>query len=336
MALSEWKKFAEVAVTKMALAKSGESLLIVADTKTNQEATFACAAAGLAAGIDTYTLILPWMEPTDTRDLGKVAAGAIQGADVILGLCETMFVEKDATEKARAKGTRVAATTLAGMEEFALAGILEVDYDLMIQTAEKARGIWENSKNCRVTSALGTDISFKMEGRPVLIGDGLATEPGEADFFPGVSIANAPVESSINGIVVIDGNIPPGQLVEEPVRCFLEQGIITRIEGGRDAELLRAYFDKSGDPIARHLCHFTLGLNPCAKTTGNVHQDEHVLGAVTFGFGSQDPDFKGTVPDCSVHCDVVLTSVTITLDGTIMCENNRLNTDLGLEALGKS
>jgi len=59
---------------------------------------------------------------------------------------------------------------------------------------------------------MGTDISFKMEGRPALIGDGLATEPGEADFFPGVPIA---------------GNIPPGQLVREPAKCYLEQGKIT-------------------------------------------------------------------------------------------------------------
>jgi len=81
------------------------------------------------------------------------------------------------------------------------------------------------------------------------------------------------------------------------------------------------------------LCHFTLGLNPRAKTTGHVHQDEHVLGAVTFGFGSQDPDFKGNVPPCKVHCDVVLQSSTIYLDDTVMCENNRLNPDLGLGGL---
>jgi leucyl aminopeptidase (aminopeptidase T) len=172
-----------------------------------------------------------------------------------------------------------------------------------------------------------------MKGRPALIGDGMATEPGEADFFPGVSIANAPVEETISGTIVVDGNIPPGRLVDAPVTCLLERGIIVDISGGADADALAQQFEESGDPIAKHLCHFTLGLNPRAKTTGHVHQDEHVLGAVTFGFGSQDPDFKGTVPPCKVHFDVVLRSPTISLDGIVMCANNTLNPDLGLGGL---
>jgi hypothetical protein len=64
-----------------------------------------------------------------------------------------------------------------------------------------------------------------------------------------------------------------------------------------------------------------------------LHQDEHILGAVTFGFGSQDPDFKGTVPPSKVHVDVVLKSPTIFLDDVIMCENNKLNLNLGLGGL---
>ena len=116
----------------------------------------------------------------------------------------------------------------------------------------------------------------------------MATQAGEADFFPGVSAANAPIEETINGTIVIDGNVPPGRLVNAPVTCRLEKGIIVDIEGGVDASALRAHFDESGEDTARHLCHFTIGLNPRAKTSGNTHQDEHVLGAITFGFGSQD------------------------------------------------
>ncbi len=333
MSLTKWKEFGTIAVGKMAQAQPGDRLLILTDTRTDSDIAEACRAAGIEAGIDTAFLTIPFMEPTDTSELSSEAAHAVLEANVILGICETMFDEKAAARQARAKGTRIAITSPSGMEDFLIDGICGVDYDHMLKVAERACELWAASESCQVTSPVGTNISFEMKGRPVLIGDGMATQPGELDFFPGVSMANAPVEETIQGTIVVDGNIPPGRLVAAPVTCELEKGIITRISGGKDAQDLEAYFAESGDLIAKHLCHFTLGLNPRAQTTGNVHQDEHVLGAVTFGFGSQDPDFKGNVPACQVHCDVVLRSPTIFLDGTVFCQNNRLNEDLGLGGL---
>ncbi len=58
-----------------------------------------------------------------------------------------------------------------------------------------------------------------------------------------------------------------------------------------------------------------------------------MLGAVTFGLGDQDPSYKGTVGPATVHLDVVLASPTITIDGVVMCEENKLNPDLGLGGL---
>lgn len=37
------------------------------------------------------------MSHTDTREFNPSTAGAIQGADVIVAVCETMFIEKAAT-----------------------------------------------------------------------------------------------------------------------------------------------------------------------------------------------------------------------------------------------
>ena len=333
MSKAKWKEFGNIAVKKMAQALPGEKLLILTDTRADSDIAEACREAGIEAGIDTRFLIIPYMEPTDTSELAPKAAQTILDADVILGICETMFDEKAAARQAREKGARLAITSPAGMEDFLIEGICGVDYDHMLKVAERACELWADSDTCQITSSVGTNISFGMKGRPVLIGDGMATQPGELDFFPGVSIANAPIEETIQGTMVVDGNIPPGKLVEALVTCELEKGIITHISGEKEAQDLEAYFAESGDPIAKHLCHFTLGLNPRAKTTGNVHQDEHVLGAVTFGFGSQDPDFKGMVPDCKVHCDVVLPSTTILLDGVVFCKNNRLNADLGLGGL---
>jgi leucyl aminopeptidase (aminopeptidase T) len=317
----------------MAQAKPGESLLVLADTWTDMDLAEACLLAGLTAQAKTQLLVIPRMAPTDVSEFNASISGAIMGADVILGICPTMFLEKNAIKAARKQGTRIASTNVIGMEDFAIEGICDVDYTRMVAVAKAVGEIWQRTDLCQVTSSLGTNISFKLRGRPIDIGDGMAIKPGEADFFPGVSVANAPIESTINGTIVVDGNIPPGRLVAAPVTVQIRNGVIVEIQGGSDAAALRAHFERSGDPIAKHLCHFTLGLNPRARTSGSVHQDEHVLGAVTFGFGEQDPAFGGTVPPCAVHCDLVLTTATITVDDQVMCHDNKLAEAFGLGGL---
>jgi leucyl aminopeptidase (aminopeptidase T) len=326
-----WGEFGEIAVRMMAQVKPGENLLILADTWTDMEIAEACLIAGINAKANAQLLVIPRMPHTDTREFNASTAGAIQGADVIVGVCgETMFIEKAATRKAREKGTRVVATSPIGQEDFLIEGILNVDYALMIKTGEKICELWEQTEVCHVTSQLGTDISFQLKGRPARVDDGMATEPGEVDFFPGVGCSIAPIEETVTGTIVIDGNMSPIGLVRTPVTCRLEKGIITTIEGGASASDWRSRLEATGDPKAFHLCHLSLGLNPRARVSGNMHQDEQVLGAITFGFGNQDPSFKGAVGAAKVHTDVVLLSPAVTLDGVLLLERNRLNTELGL------
>ena len=330
---SHWKDFGDIAVRRMAGTKPGESLLVLADTKTDLEVARACFDAGIAAGARPSLLVIPFMSPTDTRELDDTTVGAIAGADVVIGVCETMFVSKESTDKALEAGVRITSTNVNGMEDFAIEGIRDVDYDRMIVVGTRIGELWQSTELCRVTSPFGTDITFDLRDRPIDLGTGMATEPGQADFFPGVSVANAPIENTIQGTIVVDGNVPPGRLPKAPVTLQIKDGVIVDFEGGEDADALRAYFAESDDSIATCLCHFTLGLNPRARTSGSVHQDEHVLGAVTFGFGSQAPAFGGTVPPCNVHCDVVLTTAKIECDGRIMLEDNKLNEEMGFGGL---
>lgn len=328
-----WTQFGDIAVRKMGQVKPGEKVLVVSDTWTDQDVANAVFNAAMNAGAQASLLVIPRMAPTDTSELDDVTIAAIANADVVLAVCDTMVANKESTERALAGGMRMSSTNVKGMEDFAIEGLLDVDYDLMIEIANKIGDLWLKTELCRVTSRFGTDITYDMRERPIDVGHGMALEPGASDFFPGVSVANAPIEKTIQGTIVVDGNIPPGQLVNDPVTLRIEDGVIAAIEGGSDAAALRAYFAASGDPIATHLCHFTLGLNPRARTSGSVHQDEHVLGAITYGFGSQAGAFGGCVPPCNVHCDVVLTTGKIECDGVVMLEDNELNADLGLGGL---
>jgi leucyl aminopeptidase (aminopeptidase T) len=327
-----WGEFADVAVRRMAKVKPGENLLILADTWTNMEIAQACLIAGLNAKANTQLLVISKMSRTDTREFNPSTTGAILGADVILSLCEVTYIYKEAGRKARDKGIRIAATVPRGMEDYVIEGILDIDYPAMIKMMEKVKELWEKTDVCKVTSPLGTDISFRLKGRLAWPEDGIAAED-DVGYFPGGLVAIGPIEETINGTIVIDGSISPGGLISVPIICHVEKGVITAIESGPDANAWRSRLESTGDPKAFNVAHFTVGVNPRAKMSGVHIQDERVYGSVTFGFGHQDRLFQGTAGVAKIHCDAVLTSPSVTLDGVLMCEKNRFNPDLGLGAV---
>lgn len=335
MTILRWNEWGEAVVGMMVEAKPGENFLILSDTSLNTEIGEACLAAGIKAKANTQLMVIPQLSSDDyTRELPSVV-GALVGADVIviLGPASNASIEA-AMLKSREKGGRVTQCEPLGNDDWIIEGVLDVDYPLMSKVATRICELWSDTDICRVTSPLGTDVTFRLKSRPAVPGDGRAIAPGDADFFPGATPSIAPVEETINGTVVVDGTLdaPLGR-VSEPVTLLLEKGVITSIEGGADADALRTRLESTGDPKALAVCHWNVGISPRARMGNKMAEDEMVMGAITFGFGNQDPIFQGTVGTAKMHSDVVLTSGTITLDGVVMCENNKLNPDLGLGGL---
>lgn len=324
----QWGEWAEVVLRDLLDVKPGEELLILVDTWTDLVIAEACLQAGINTEASTQLLVIPRRDPSDQRELSRSTAGAIQGADAVLGLCETSFNRKATTLKALDKGTRVTCTVPRGDEAWVLEGVLDVDFPKMLKLGERIGALWRQTELCRVTSELGTDISFSLKGRPCDIGEGQAIRPGEIDHFPGGTPSVAPIEETINGTIVVDSctTLAP---VSEPFTCHLENGVITSIEGGADADAWRTFLESTGEAKAFHLCHFNVGINPRARVGRSLGQDEMVVGVVTFGFGHQDEVYQGTIgQDVKRHSDVTLRSPTIYVDGVVMCENNKFNPDL--------
>ena len=330
MGVSRWGEWAEAVMRMIVEVKPGENLLILADTWTDMDIAEACLIAGINSEANAQLLVIPRMARSDRREFNSSTAGAIMGADVIVGVCETMFGRRAAMREAAKKGTRAAGTVPRGDEDWVLEGVLDIDYPRMIEMGERIRELWEKTDVCRVTSALGTDISFRLRGRPCDPCDGRAVSPGVIDYFPGGTPSIAPIEETINGTIVIDGFTSAGP-VSKPITAHLENGVITAIEGGEDAEAWRSMMASTGEPKAFHLCHFNVGINPRARIGVSLDQEEKAVGVVTFGFGHQDASYKGKIgQDVKMHTDVTLRSATIYLDGVVMCENRKFNPALGL------
>lgn len=235
----------------------------------------------MPAGADTQLIVKPRPARGAASKLGPILSDAIRASKSILELCnEGVIVRDPATVEARSKGARVLVTGVEGIEDYVVRALLDVDYEAMIRNAELVAELWDKTEHCRVTSPQGTDVSFDLAPRKSIIGDGALSEDGEVDFFPGAQVSIAPVEETINGRIVIDASDSVQGIVHAPYSFTLKNGVITAIEGGKEADVMRNWLESRNDEKIYRLCHFSVGLNPQAGISGNMIEDERKLAAV--------------------------------------------------------
>ena len=58
----------------------------------------------------------------------------------------------------------------------------------------------------------------------------------------------------------------------------MENGVITKVEGGSEADVMRAWLANCDDPTIYKLCHYSIGLNPQAGISGRMIEDERKFG----------------------------------------------------------
>lgn len=327
-----WQAFAEAVVTRLVRPEEGDPFLIITDTANDIALGEACLAAGLRAGADAQLIVKPRLARGRASKPGPILSDAIRASKLILEFCGGI-VRAEATVEAREKGTRLLSTYVKGIEEYAIRALLDVDYEAMIRNAERVAELWNETEHCRVTSSDGTDVSFELGSRKSVVGDGALSEDGEVDFFPGAQVSIAPVEETINGVIVVDASDSVQGVVRQPYSLIMKEGVIDTVEGGGEADTMRDWLKSRDDEIIYHLCHFTIGLNPEAGISGNMIEDERKLTAVDFGFGYQDPSFGGTVGYSPYHTDVMLASPEIYLDGKLMSGDGVLNPEFGFEEM---
>ena len=68
----------------------------------------------------------------------------------------------------------------------------------------------------------------------------------------------APVEESVEGIVVVDGSMSPLGLLAEPIKLTIQRGKVIKIEGGREAEELSRFLEELSDPMLTGLGSWAL------------------------------------------------------------------------------
>ena len=185
------------------------------------------------------------------------------------------------------------------------------------------------ARELRFTNALGTDVTYQLDGREILTEYGYTATPGRWDHWPGGFLATLAGNGGVNGRVVMAvGDIiyPLKRFVRSPIEFVIRKGRVVEINGDEDAALLRRFIDDYHDPRAYAISHIGWGLNdacnwavdlPGIGMDGRAH-----YGNVLFSMGP-DTEFGGD-NDTPCHLDLPMQNCSLFLDGQIIVEDGEV------------
>ncbi|MBW2975339.1 aminopeptidase [Candidatus Woesearchaeota archaeon] len=248
------------------------------------------------------------------------AAERMLGCDVGVLLTTKSLSHTTARKRACGRGARIA--TMPNATEDMLKRALNVDYKEMHERIARISDILDLGDEVRILSRSGTDIRFSIRGRKAHgRTSGIFVEKGKYGNLPDGESFIAPVEGSAEGVFIIDGSIGGIGHVDRPVRVSVNGGYAERIEGGKAAERLKELLAEAGKE-AGNIAEFGIGANDKAVITGNMLEDEKVLGTSHIALGN-NTGFGGKV-DVGLHIDGLIKKPTILIGDKEIMREGRL------------
>jgi leucyl aminopeptidase (aminopeptidase T) len=299
-------------IEKCLAVKAGEDVLVIVDPATRKIGE-ALRDAAAAAGADAVLAIMD-ERATDGTDPARPVAAALTACDVFIAPTSRSLSHTPARKRASENGARGA--TLPGVTAEMLARVMAVDFDVMAKRSHEVAELLTASDTAHLSCPRGTDFTVELTGRDGIADDGALTDRGGFGNLPAGEAFIAPSNGS--GTIVPTSLAPLG-LSDEPAVLSVENGHIVAAQKGlgpQYIELLR----KHGEP-GTNLAELGIGTNDRAQLTGNVLEDEKILGTVHVAFGAS-AGIGGTV-SVGIHLDVVVLDASLTIGDTTVLDAGR-------------
>ncbi len=304
------KNSTDIVLETCMAVKPGEVVLVITDTATHPSIARTFYDRAVELGCDP---ILMTMEPREVhgQEPPKVVADAFAAADVVLAPTSKSLTHTQARINANKAGVRTA--TLPGISlEMMESGGITADFLAIRDTAFKLRSRLGSVNEVKITTGLGTDIVFNVEGCDWRVDHGICHEPGSSSNLPAGEVFVAPKGG--NGVFVVDGSMSGLGILDSPLTIKIEDGQATDVSGESSGKFIEM-IDSVGPP-GRNLAELGIGINPAAHLIGNVLEDEKVAGTVHVALGDNSA-FGGNVV-AGIHLDGIITRPTVYLDGEPM------------------
>ncbi len=298
--------------------RAGERLLIYGDHHSPPHFAAAFVAAGQQLGAEAFQIVIPTNQP-------DITAGPIWDAwhtvDMVVDLESiSTSVYRPLRLNALKSGTRVLRVTEP--EDV----LFRMPPDPVVRDrARRSEALVEAATAFHITSPAGTNIVVNVTGRKAHGLWGVVDEPGTWDHWPMGLVVTGANRAGTNGTIVIEvGDIllAMQHYVSTPITVTVEEGIVTHIEGGLDAHLLRQWFEKWRDPRAYYISHVGWGCEHRAdwnrlarKLPGGIGDAESFYGVLQIAFGRDTSPLLDGTNDVAAHMDFDCLKTSIALDG---------------------
>ncbi|MFZ0455364.1 MAG: aminopeptidase [Ignavibacteriaceae bacterium] len=188
-------------------------------------------------------------------------------------------------------------------------GPMNVDYSRMQKTASSLINSLNNADYLHITTKAGTDLKLGIKNRVFI--DDVTVKKGKISNLPCGEIFCAPEETKADGVVVFDASIGDIGLLKSSLEVYIKEGKIERFES-EDKKLVERIKELSSiDDEARRIGELGIGINPGARITGNMLEDEKAIHTAHIAFGNNE-DFPGGGKNYSkIHRDYLFYSPTI-------------------------
>jgi leucyl aminopeptidase (aminopeptidase T) len=285
----------------------GEKVLVICNPATLALAErLRSEAAG--SGADAVLALMDERDSHAAEPPGPLAA-AMAAADVVLAPTVQSLSHTAARKAASEAGARIA--TLPGVTEEMLARVMSADMEGLRRRGRAIADALSAGSEARITSESGSDLRLGLDGRDAIPDAGELTERRAFGNLPCGEGFIAPVEGTTEGTLVVDGSIAGVGIPDEPSTLTVDGGHLVAATGEAGTKLMELL--TAHGPDGTNVAELGIGSNEKAILTGNVLEDEKILGTAHVAFGASAA-IGGTV-QVPVHLDCVVTRPAVSIDG---------------------
>ncbi len=304
-----------------ARVQPGEIVVVVTDP-TMQRYADAVGTAAREAGADVTLCVIP-LRSQDGQEPPPPVARAMAEAAVIFSPVRVSITHTRAMRTALEAGARVCMMTAYTDAIMTSSALLETDFEGQVEVCRRLGAAFTEGESVLLTSPRGTDLHFGIEDRVANVLTNIP-EPGELGPIPDIEVNVVPVTGSAEGTIVADASVPylGIGILEDPIVCSVHEGYIVEMTGGEQADFLREHLESISDPHCFNVAELGVGLNPNARLTGEMLEDEGVMGTIHIGIGTSHT--LGGEIVAPTHYDLIMWEPTITVDGRVVQRNKQV------------